>query len=219
MNYYRKHRGKIIIQDLSSQKSKSIKSPSADTKLMPSKPERFCLKCGSKHVWNDGHYVYDGKSSQVYRCKNCGRKFSEKSLHSHCGMRFPKAIVDFALAQYLRLHSFSEVSKLLSSLGITVSDATVGKWARKFGGDFDPSPTNRSQISDKWLIGKQRATIAGNDGWLFEIRDDRRNVVSIYFSEKDGARIRKIAAQRAKEILGVSPTSIKTTAPDAIRSH
>jgi len=73
------------------------------------------------------------KIMQVYRCKSCGRTFTELSKSKYSRHRFPKKTILFSVMLYrygLSSYAISEV--LRKRFRVKVSPWTMCKWARKF---------------------------------------------------------------------------------------
>ena len=91
---------------------------------------KACIYCNHKELWKHGFY----KDMQVYRCKSCGREFTELSKSKYSRHRFPKKTILFSVMLYRYGLSFYEISDILRKKFRTkVSARTICNWTRKFG--------------------------------------------------------------------------------------
>ena len=87
-----------------------------------------CDRCGGEHFTKAGQ---DRQSRQLYRCRACGRRMTERSGSAFSGYRFPDEVIALAVRWYLRFRlSYADVVELLAERGIEVDASTVYDWVR-----------------------------------------------------------------------------------------
>jgi len=72
-----------------------------------------CPYCRSKDVVKNGFYRYKSNAEQRYRCKSCGKSFTERSKSPFKGMRHSPGVILFAIRLYTEFYlSSNECSSL-----------------------------------------------------------------------------------------------------------
>ena len=71
-----------------------------------------CPYCRSKDVVKNGFYRYKSNAEQRYRCKSCGKSFTERSKSPFKGMRHSPSVILLAIELY-RIFCFSSDSCVL----------------------------------------------------------------------------------------------------------
>src|SRR6266849_3486207 len=88
----------------------------------------WCPRCMSVIVTKDGTTELGG---QRFRCAQCGRRFTRRSISAFSGRAFPDDIIALAIRWYVRYRlSHAEVSEWLAERGILVDRArsTAAVW-------------------------------------------------------------------------------------------
>jgi len=174
-----------------------------------------CARCASIRVMRYGRSY--GK--QVYRCRDCGKKFKEESLLKRA--RFDPEVVVVTLDLYFKGLSLRKISDHLKQFnGVEVSFQTVNRWLGKYVTLLnDYVSTLTPQLSGKWHEDEMKLKVKGGeveqDGtqwkWLWNVMDKGTRFqlaeeISKTKNEVNSAR----AFLRAKEIAKALPREIVT---------
>ncbi len=87
-----------------------------------------CSQCYSKNVINYGKY----NTYQKYKCKNCNRQFSERSLRFFHRHRFPEEVITNSVLQSFFLSTRNVAFIIKETMGFTFTNMTAYNWAKKF---------------------------------------------------------------------------------------
>ncbi len=158
-----------------------------------------CICCNSNNIWKYGFY----KNHQVWKCKDCGKTFTELSKSRYARHRFPKRIILFSIMLYrygLSSYAISEV--LGKKFRIKVSPWTVCKWARKFGDIKHLAKHLGISFSRIWHMDEMFIKARGRMHCLYAVIDDKGNVIALHVSGKRDMQSAVICLRKAKHIAG-----------------
>lgn len=152
-----------------------------------------CPYCKSKDVVKNGFYGYKSNAEQRYRCKSCGKSFTERSKSPFKGMRSPPSVILFAIRLYTEFYlSSNECSILIKDvMNIKVSGRTILNWVQKFAPHFQRiSRIYKPKYSDIWYMDEMFINRVGSKkrpgkiGYLITVYDENRNVIATLLSDK-----------------------------------
>jgi transposase-like protein len=173
-----------------------------------------CPACGTGS-WKNG---FSRSSRRVYKCKSCGRKFSERAGTPFWHLKKEEKDVLTASLLYIKYPlSTYQVADLLELFRINVSASSIGRWPQRFGHSakkiarryrvkfsriwhVDEKFTPHKRVpSKRWKRGKRK--------WAYQITvlDSRGNVVASYLAPERSTEAAKKALRRAKKEAGFSP--------------
>lgn len=90
-----------------------------------------CKHCGSEKIVKRGLRKSLRLDNQIYVCRDCGRRFSQKQG------RYDDALILFAASTYNSGKSLCKTVALIrDKFKINVNPATVSRWTRKFGKSY-----------------------------------------------------------------------------------
>lgn len=118
-----------------------------------------CIACNNTHIVKNGFYTLRGERYQAWRCKDCGKQFTDHSKERFARHRFEPWVLILAL-QLIRLGcSGPGVSEVLrKQFRITVSRWSVARWAGMFGTPLlvghHITPTNVWHMDELFLHAK-----------------------------------------------------------------
>jgi transposase-like protein len=88
-----------------------------------------CPRCNSDGVTKDGTTELGGER---FRCRRCGRRFTQRSSSAFSGRAFPDDIIALAVRWYVRYRlSYAEVSEWLAERGVLVDQSTIYRWVQR----------------------------------------------------------------------------------------
>lgn len=158
-----------------------------------------CIRCSNKELWKYGFY----RNAQVYKCRKCGKTFSQLSLSKYVRHRFLKQIIILSVMLYrygLSGYSISEVLRKHS--GIKVSDWTVCKWARKFGDIKELHKHLGIEFTKIWHIDEMFLKANKRMYYMFAVIDSNSNVIALYVSDRRDKLSAIVALRKARWIAG-----------------
>ncbi|MDG6901027.1 MAG: DDE-type integrase/transposase/recombinase [Nitrososphaerota archaeon] len=105
-----------------------------------------CGKCGSIRVVKNG----TKRQGQAFVCKDCGHKFTEKSLIR--GSRYTPEVVSLTLDPYFSGMSLRKIARTMNShYGLGLGNATIYRWIQKFVPRISEYVSTLSpELSDTW---------------------------------------------------------------------
>lgn len=169
-----------------------------------------CPACKSTNFYRSGFY----KKQQVYQCKDCSRKFTEKSLDFFSRFRFHPRIINYAIQVYYRKQKqFVEIEQLLKERGIIVSSKQVGVWVKKCSELFADQLSNFKipEYTNPWHLEIDK-TAAGH---LHTIYDSSGNILSVLLSkEKSIDSIKQSLRDAAREAQFLPDTIVAQATED-----
>src|SRR3989344_8188024 len=90
--------------------------------------EKICENCESKNVIKKGRSKAKFQSKQVYKCKDCGKRFV-----SGLGKSYPSKIIMDSITAYNLGNDLNETSKIIKKkYKIKVPEKTIYSWAAEF---------------------------------------------------------------------------------------
>ena len=129
-----------------------------------------CIYCSHKELLKYGFY----KDMQVYKCKSCGRTFTERSRSRYARHRFPKKIILFSVMLYrygLSSYAISEI--LRKKFRVKVSPKTICEWARKFGNIKHILKHLNIKFGKIWHMDEMFIKAKGRMHYLYAVIDDK----------------------------------------------
>ena len=166
-----------------------------------------CLRCNSIRVMRYGH----SSGKQVFRCKDCGKKFREQSLIKKA--RYDPEIIMVTLDLYYKGISLRKISDHLKQFyQLEVPFQTVWKWLDRYARVMNQYvATLVPQLSGKWHEDEMAIKVKGEMKWLWNVMDHGTRMqlaseISKTKNELDSMR----AFLKAKEIARAIPREIVT---------
>src|SRR4051812_32659965 len=141
-----------------------------------------CDRCGSEQFTKAGR---DRHARQLYRCRVCGRRLTERSASAFCGYRFPDAIIALAVRWYLRFRlPYADVAELLAERGVHVDPSSVYDWVQRFTPLYkDAARPHRHRAGSRWSVDETYIRMAGRWVYAYRAIDEQGQVIDVYLSE------------------------------------
>ena len=139
----------------------------------------WCCKCHSTNVILYGKYHF----YQKYKCKNCGRQFSERSLSFFCRHRFPEEVIKNTILYTLFVST--RISKFMANetMNFTLSHVTVFNWMKKFAHLLSKQRRIIS-FSNIWHVDEKFVKVKGckDFAYLWVVIDDKNSIIAVHVS-------------------------------------
>jgi putative transposase len=129
----------------------------------------ICKYCGSEQVVKNGKV----SDSQVYKCKDCGHRFTEGSNFPK--MRVESRIISSSLDLYFEGLSVRKIQTQIEKLyNVSVSQVTVWKWIMKYSGLVSQYVETLSpQLMGIYHVDETAIKCRGVQKWFWEIIDEQ----------------------------------------------
>lgn len=162
-----------------------------------------CSICNSRNIVKNGYY----NSYQKYRCRDCNRQFSERSLNPFCRHRFPDEVIKNTILCGVFVSTRNTTFMIKEIMNFTFSHMSSYNWSKKFAKLLDKLVKKLPQmdISPIWHVDEKFIKIGKKTGYLWVVIDTNNNILSCYVSmERDGNSAKQVFGL-AKENTGMIP--------------
>src|SRR4030043_563971 len=128
-----------------------------------------CKYCDSENVVKNGTV----KGEQVYKCKNCGHRFTEGSAFPK--MRTESRIISSSIDLYFEGLSIRKISTQIEKLyGVHVSNVSIWKWIMKYSTLVSKYVETLSpQLLGIYHVDETAIKCKGVQKWFWEIIDEQ----------------------------------------------
>lgn len=167
-----------------------------------------CTLCNSRNIIRNGQY----KACQKFKCRDCGRQFSERSFSFFCRHRFPEEIIRNSILHFAFVST--RIAKFLigETFNFYPSHVSIYNWSKKFAQKLSKLKRNRS-FSDVWHIDEKFIKVKGSKDdfdYLWVVIDDKNNMIATHVSDSRDIINAKIVLEKAKKIADKPPDIIVT---------
>lgn len=166
-----------------------------------------CISCYSKKVIRYGFY----KTYLKYKCKHCGRQFSERSFSFFFRCRFPEEVIRNSILYILFVSTRIASYMIKETINFKVSHVSIFNWMYKFSSLI--SKYNRSiDFSNIWHVDEKFIKVKDNVkdkkgrikfSYLWVVIDDKNNIIAVYVSHKrdiiSAKKVLQLALSRANK--------------------
>jgi len=176
-----------------------------------------CPNCGGFEVVKCGLRRNKFGPVQRYLCKNCGKKFTDRTEFR--GMRKSALAVAAALDLYFKGLSLRQISHhLKNTTGIAVSHITIRNWVKKYVKMIDSFLTNlKLPNSERWHADETVVRVEDRHILIWTLLDsESRMILATYISKYRGVDEALNLLKKGKEVVGKSPDEIVT---DGLKSY
>ena len=172
----------------------------------------LCERCGGEQFTRAGRNRHE---RQLYRCRSCGRRRTERSGSAFSGYRFPDEVIALAVRWYLRFRlSCADVVEWLAERGVEVDASTIYDWVQAFTPHFiDAARTHRSRIGSCWRVDETYLKVDGHWRYVYCALDEDGQIVDVYLSDRRNATAAQAFFAGAIAETGVTPTCVTTGCP------
>lgn len=168
-----------------------------------------CDRCGNEQFTKAGR---DRQARQLYRCGECGRRFTARSDTAFSGYRFPDDVITLAVRWYLRYRlSYADVAELLAERGVSVDPSTIYDWVRAFTPRFMAAAQgHRSAIGRRWRVDETYLKIGKKWRYLYRAIDEHGQIIDVFLSDRRNADAARAFFKQAIDAGGVTPSCVTT---------
>jgi transposase-like protein len=164
-----------------------------------------CKYCDSENVVKNGNV----KGVQVYKCKNCGHRFTEGSAFPK--MRTESRIISSSIDLYFEGLSIRKISTQIEKLfGVHVSNVSIWKWIMKYSSLVSQYvETLSTQLLGIYHVDETAIKCSGVQKWFWDIIDEQTKF--LVAGHLSGVRSTEECVQLFEKSLRVAkkkPTSI-----------
>jgi IS6 family transposase len=168
-----------------------------------------CDLCGNEQFTKAGR---DRQARQLYRCRTCGRRITERSRSAFSGYHFPDDIIALAIRWYLRYRlPYADLAELFAERGIFVDASTIFDWVQHFTPLYqEVARSRRRRGGHQWSIDETYIRIAGHWCYAFRAIDEDGQVIDVYVSPTRDTVAATTFLTQAVESTEVTPTLATT---------
>ena len=178
----------------------------SDTITIPQVNPGACRKCGPDHVVLDGHKKLKRGNTQRYKCKKCGKRFTD-----NLGFENKRATPEQITTAVDLVFSGMTLRKTATSLcrmGVEVSHVTVLNWAEQYAElmerHFD---TITPQVGEQWRTDEVYTKIRGERKYMFAMLDsETRFWLAKQVASHKGTDDVKPMFRKARDVAGKVPS-------------
>jgi transposase-like protein len=164
-----------------------------------------CKNCESENIVKNGSV----KGVQVYKCKNCGHRFTEGSDFPR--MRTQSRIISSSIDLYFEGLSVRKIQTQIKKLfGVDVSQVAVWKWIMKYSALVSRYVETLSpQVLGVYHLDETAIKCKGVQKWFWEMIDEQtKMIVSSHLSNSRTTEDAVKVLEKSVRITKRKPTSI-----------
>lgn len=162
-----------------------------------------CITCNSKEIISYGYY----KTYRKFKCNNCGKQFSERSLSPFCRHRFPDDVIKNSILYGLFVSTRNVVFIAKETMNFIFSHQTSYNWSKKFAKLLNKLVKNLPKInaSHIWHVDEKFIKIGRKTAYLWAVIDTNNNMLAVHVSLKRDGESAKHVLELAKKNTGIIP--------------
>ncbi|MDA1296797.1 MAG: IS6 family transposase [Chloroflexi bacterium] len=144
-----------------------------------------CPRCRSESTLKGGYRTSLG--CRIYYCRNCKRRFNERTSTPYNYLQFPEDIVLMAVLWRLRYKlGLRDVAELLLQRGFEISYETIRAWEYQFAPLVSKKlcSKRRGRIGRSWYLDETYVKVGGRWCYLYRAIDRDGNLLDSMLSEK-----------------------------------
>lgn len=178
-----------------------------------------CPQCTSKEVIRYGYY----NNYRKYRCKDCNRQFSERSLDPFCRHRFPTEVIKNTILCGFFVSTRNSVFMIKEIMNFNFSHQTSYSWSKKFAKLLDKlvKKLPHMNISPIWHVDEKFIKIGKKTGYFWVVMDTNNNILAVHVSlrrDSDSAKnVFKLAKQNASMVPEILVSDGLKSYPKSVR--
>ena len=153
-----------------------------------------------------------GATSQRFRCRGCGRTFTDRTSTPFAKFRSSRDVITTAVRWYCRFRlSTADVRDLLAGRGIDVSDRTVLAWVHTFGPLLAAEGRRHARrVGTRWYVDETYVRVKGRWTYLYRAVDEAGQVVDVLLREQRDLDSARAFFAQAIARRGVRPREVIT---------
>lgn len=162
-----------------------------------------CVECNSNDTIRNGFY----KIYQKFRCKNCGKQFSERSFSFYCRHRFPEEVIRNSILYSMFVSTRNTKFLLQETIQFKPSHVSVFNWIKKFA-STSMSLKRSISFSNIWHVDEKFVKVKGSKddfAYLWVVMDDKNSIIAVHVSEERNMQNAKIVLEKALITAGNPP--------------
>ena len=122
-----------------------------------------CVTCNSDNIKKNGKY----KDYQNYKCRDCNRQFSERSLSFFARYRFPEEIIKDAVLFGCFVSTRNVCFLVKESKGFCFTNMTAYNWIKKFA-EYLVKNIRKQDFSNIWHVDEKFIRVKGPKNFLIK---------------------------------------------------
>lgn len=170
-----------------------------------------CLRCRSRSTLK--RKVRTSLGYRIYYCRNCKRRFNERTGTAFNDLQFPTDIVLMAVLWRLRYKlGLRDVAELLWQRGFEVSYETIRTWEFRFAPIVSEKlrQRRRGRSGCSWYLDETYVKVSGQWRYLYRAIDREGNLLDSMLSERRDKHAARRFLRRLLETSGRRPLRLTT---------
>ena len=170
-----------------------------------------CPRCRSESTLKRGYRTSLG--CRIYYCRNCKRRFNERTSTPYNHLQFPEDIVLMAVLWRLRYKlGLRDVAELLLQRGFEISYETIRAWEYQFAPLVSKKlrSKRRGKIGRSWYQDETYVKVGGRWCYLYRAIDRDGNLLDSMLSEKRDKHAARRFLRRLLDIADKKPLRLTT---------
>jgi putative transposase len=179
--------------------------------------ERRCIYCGSNNVRPKAIRYNKSGPVRIFRCKDCGRRFSDTITPEKGGAKVALAVIAADL-YYKGLSLRNIENHLWQVYSVKVSTSTLHRWIMKISDLLKSAFDALSlEVEGKWLADETVIKVNGEAKYLWNVMDyETRAYLASLLTEDREAEDALAAIKEAMKNAGKAPATLVT---DGLKSY
>lgn len=155
-----------------------------------------CIVCNSNKTVRNGKY----KTYQNFKCKNCGKQFSERSFSFFCRHRYPEEVIRNAILFCMFVSTRISAFLLDETIQFHPTHVSVYNWIKKFA-SLSANMNRSMSFSNIWHVDEKFIKVRGSKdpfAYLWVVIDDKNTILAVHVSEERDTNGAKTVLRKAK---------------------
>lgn len=172
-----------------------------------------CTQCNSKNITRNGYY----KIYQKFKCRDCGRQFSERSFSFFCRHRFPDFVIKNSILYGFFVSARNVKFLAKETMGVIFSHQTAYNWSKKFAELISKLPKIMNcsgiwHVDEKFIKCRNEKDKKENVkfSYLWVVIDDKNTLIATHVSHRRNIKNARIVLGKAK-LKAMKPPDIVVT--------
>jgi len=150
---------------------------------------------------------------EQYRCRECNRRFNERTGTRFNRLQYPADIVMLAVLYYIKYKlSYRDVSEIFLERGFQICHEEIRRWAILFSGDITLLLRKRRKKKSTgiWHTDETYITVKGVWKYLYRCIDNNGELVDCYLSNRRNAAAATQFFKGTRDVIKKWPREINT---------
>lgn len=176
-----------------------------------------CRFCFSDNIIKCGLRINKYHTKQLYKCRNCGKRFTENN--GFLKRKFSPEIITVSLDLWTKGLSINKIrDHIFQFYNIEVACSTILNWLREYGSAMKEYTDNLDyDLSGSWAVDESAVRFNGNQNWLWNLMNQgNKFLISSRFTVQRWNKYSDQILSEGKSKTSQAPDNIQT---DGFRAY